>query len=413
MKYILNKLEKKNANYSKVFLQYDNLIYTIFAISIVSSLYIYLGSVKKENIIANFSLASVSIFLLMHLFSIGYEQFIYSNKSKLCKNDKVLFDKCVFIPIFFVISLYFVNLESVLPFKLNTEIILFEKKIQIKEYSLICLTVFFGIYAKIFASIFIILEKIHISNSLYLFKAIGLLIGSILFYLKLTNSIILALLLSEFIAFIFLFYNVQSRIKYSKLIIFDRNYIFSSINVFGFDFIMKADLMLLAYFLDPKIVAFYTIGSSVFEGFIQFISSFKYKIIKNIHLNNIDGVKAIFYFLIKLCFLFFPAYICFDYLSLNSQIFELFKLALILQLSLVCGCFGVLVYNLLEIDGKPKKLCLLSITLLLTNLAIGYILIPIVGVLGASIGSLVSFSCLTIYYLNYTRKKNVWNNSLL
>ena len=391
----------------------DNFLYTVFAIASASIYFLYLGFIDETKNIVLYSLYSVFSFLLIHLCSLGVDQFIiYNSKTRETDKEKAILPYQVWLPLLLTIVIFitlycfgeeigFFNYFSITP---N------ESKMFITIFSL---GILFGVYAKMSAAILISLGEVKKANYLFLGKAVGLFISvfSIIVF-SLSDLFWLPVILAELIGFFLVMPFVINRFKV-KGFDFSKKYVFSGINIFSFDGIMKADLILLSFFDLQVFLIFYSILSSVYEGFVQVLSSYRYQF-ANIVKITLDGKRFIeilktAYFIVGVGFS--PAALIFSFLVLGEFQLEWLISILILQLSLILGVYGIITFHFFELKGQPKSLMLLAMVSLLLNAVVGIVLIPVVGGVGVAIGTLVSFTLLSVVnyitFYQYSKKTNM------
>ena len=63
------------------------------------------------------------------------------------------------------------------------------------------------------------------------------------------------------------------------------------------------------------------------------------------------------------------------------------------------GVYGIISFHFFELQGRPKSLTLLAMMSVTLNVLVGIALIPVVGGVGVAVGTLVSFTILSI--VNY------------
>ena len=156
----------------------------------------------------------------------------------------------------------------------------------------------------------------HNANKLYLLKALGLNL-SLLCYVA--QNLIIHLYLHHWLSRFSLLSRRFILWQYTKEELLKENFkclFFIIFNVFGFDAIMKMDLLILSIFAGPKVLSVYALYSAVVEGYVQILASFKYKsslaIVKRIIGDNI--IKSGF----VLSLSFIPALLIFLLLSVKE-----------------------------------------------------------------------------------------------
>jgi hypothetical protein len=385
----------------------DNLLYVVIAIASASLYFLYLGFIEETKTIILYSLYSVFSFLLIHLCSLGVDQFIiYNSKIKETEGEKVILPYQVLLPllltivVFIMLSYFGEEVGFFNYFSISTN----EKKMFITIFSV---GILFGVYSKISAAILLSLGEVKKANYLFLGKAVGLFISvfSIIVF-SLSGLFWLPVVLAELMGFFLVMPFVINRFKV-KGFYFSKKYIFSGINIFSFDAIMKADLILLSLFDYQEFLIFYSVVSSVYEGFVQVLSSYRYQfasIIKiTLDAQRLNEILKTSYVAVAG---FSPAALIFSFLVLGGFEREWLMSIIILQLSLLMGVYGIITFHFFELQGRPKSLMLLAMISLVLNALVGIVLIPVVGGVGVAIGTLASFTFLSI--VNYITFQQYW-----
>ena len=375
-------------------------MYVGIAIASASIYFLYLGFIGETKSIILYSLFAVYSFFLIHLLSLGLDQFIiYKSTIGETVGGKVVVPHQAWIPlllviVFFILLSYFGEELGVFDY---FSIASNESQKFIVIFSL---SVFFGVYSKIGAAILLSLGQVKKANYLFLGKALGLFFSvSAIIIFSLEEFFWLPVVLAELTGFLLVTPFVMHRFKL-KGFYFEKKYIISGVNVFSFDAIMKADLILLSFFNFQEFLIFYSIVSSVFEGFVQVLSSYRYQF-ANIVKRTFDGQR--FHSILKISYIvvvgFSPAALIFSYLVIGTFEREWLISIAILQLSVLMGVYGIISFHFFELQGRPKSLTLLAMMSVTLNVLVGIALIPVVGGVGVAVGTLVSFTILSI--VNY------------
>tara|TARA_B110000977_G_scaffold50837_1_gene69071 strand:+ start:3133 stop:4323 length:1191 start_codon:yes stop_codon:yes gene_type:complete len=387
------------------FYQYDNLIYTALAIFGAASIFLFSTLFGDVELIGLFAFNSVIIFLLMHCFTIGIDAFILSN----LKSDLLPFNKQYFVPLLLfvltVISSQFVApaLSLFQPF----DYIQNNYNVGINlQFTLIAFGALLGAYSKImFAAIMLWTKNSHDANKLYLLKALGLNLSFLCYVVTKSHyTLIFAPLFVEVFTFVTTLYFVAIHKRGIVKRKFQMSFLLSSLNVFGFDAIMKMDLLILSIFAGPKVLSVYALYSAVVEGYVQIFASFKYKsslaIIKrdNWQVNNIikNG------FVLSLSFI--PALIIFLFVIGQGNQFMSEGLIYLLSLAVIASVPGIVLYNLFELRGCPEKTFTLSLIALMINLCFGYFLYPVWSTNAVAMGTLMSYLFLSVFNFYFWKK---------
>lgn len=376
-----------------------------------------MGHSNDIEVIGRFSIISTGIFLLTHVFSIGNDQSILSTKSIKKPEDMVFLDNRIFIPIFSFIATFSVacltfNIEI---FQDYLDVYLKDIKLFKIEYCLfIALTVFLANMSKTIASFFIISNFINTANTLYLFKSIGLLVGVLQFIIYRNFHELSIVFFMELICFLLLFILLLIKILYRKIIWTDQSYkkdfFIAGLNIFGFDSMLKQDLIILSFFQGPEQVAKYAVLSSVFEGIAQTITTLQQnysKILRNKIFDSNFEVKGKLNDLLsigrKLSYLFIFASSIFYFIVFSSLSIEIFIISIFLQIALLAGSPAIITFYTQSIEGNPLRLFSQSICIILINTFVSIMLYNVFGTLGVSIGTMLSFIAMRLIIYNYTK----------
>lgn len=377
----------------------SNIMYTALAILAAVILFLFATWFGSINLIAMFSVTSIVVFLFIHIMTLGIDTWILSLPRNI-RNTGCPLGTYYLLPLLFLAFMiafeYFIGITNHLsPITMIAEI---SELNPSTIFYLIITASTLGAYAKIFSAFLLIARnKADRSNLLYASKALGLYIGLILLlFIKFEIVYFVTVLLSEFISFIVLGFFVNcEKLKFSSMP-FDKKFIISAGNIFGFDAILKCDLLILTYLVSPKIVALYAIYSAVFEGYVQIFSSFRYKIAQFIKNNDLLSISRV----LKICFfisLSFPICLIIFLIILGKFISLInFSLVLTLSMALFVSTPGIVLYNYFELTGRPIFLTYLAMVSLILNLTIGLLLFKYLGFVAVAIGTLVSFLVITL-----------------
>jgi Na+-driven multidrug efflux pump len=335
------------------------------------------------------------------------DQFIiYDSTNKVNQSDRVLVPHQVWIPlilvlIFFSALLLFGEILGVFNyFSIGSD--------EIEFFTLIfSVSILFGIYSKVSAAVLLSLGEVKKANYLFLGKAIGLFVSVlIVFFFSVPELFWLPVILVELAGFLILIPFVLRRF-HVKGFDFKKKYIMSGVNVFSFDAIMKADLIILSFFDFPEFLIFYAVVSSVFEGFVQVLSSYRYQFA---HIVKKTFDISHFYSILKISFLvvigFSPAAMIFSYLVLGHFASEWLVAILVLQSSIILGVYGIITFHFFELQGRPINLTILALVSVTLNIIVGVLLIPVVGAVGVAFGTLASFTMLSL--VNFITFQRYW-----
>jgi hypothetical protein len=236
-------------------------------------------------------------------------------------------------------------------------------------------------------------------NLFFIGKAVGFLIGFILaYFLSLRDWLILLPFFTELMPFLILQSKVIGRYRIFFGFKLNPKYLLSGVNVFAFDAILKTDLILLSFSNSAQALPVYAILSSVYEGFVQIFSSYRYKfaILVNTPEKNIfnSGILAP---CLWISMLFTPAALLFNKFTVDQFDINIVSSILILQLALCVGVFGVVTFHYLEIKGRPMALTIISLACLCINIMLGSLFVKDFGIIGVSVASFVAYMCLTLF----------------
>ena len=394
----------------KRFSNYLPPLYSFIAIFFSALFFIYVGRSGNEDTIGRFSVISTIIFLLTHLFSLGNDHSILSSSIQNKNKDYFYIDKRIFIPLysfFLTLGLIFMLIEIELVVEYMSKYIPSFNSEYTHLVITIALTVFLANFSKTLASFLIINSLKDLGNLIFLFKAIGLGLGiaafifipglielHIVFIMELVCASLLVALYA-LLCFKFLFCNSKNG--------FQLKFVLSGLNIFGFDSILKQDLLVLSLFQSPTLVAKYAVISSVFEGIAQTITSLQQNYASKLR-NTLDGSRnerSSFYSLIKsgtlLSILFFPAAVIFFYIVFGYIDHTALIIIFILQAAILIGSGSIICFFTDAIIGNPLTLLLITLSIIIINLLVSIFLFQLIGVIGVSIGSLFAYSALRFF----------------
>lgn len=396
---------------------HSNSVATVFIIGLASIFFIYCGQSGKDDVIASYSLLTIYIFLLLHLLSFGLDQYIISDFSD-AEQGKVKVGWVIFYPIgMCLVVLFFVQFISAshkIEFYATVGLKYIYELNNTLPAILIMVTVLFGIYAKIYVAI---LTKLTVSNSgsyFFVGKSIGFCIGFFLaMVFSLREWLILMPIFTELLPFGILLFRVRGRLKLLKNFKINLDYLFSGVNVFSFDAILKTDLIILAFSSSIQNLPIYAILSSVYEGFVQIFSSYRYKFAALI-IQPVRGLiwREIIMPCIVVTLLFSPAVLIFNLLTVNQFDTNILLSILILQFALLAGIFGIITFHYLEIKGRPMMLTMISLMCLFLNILLGSLFVDKIGIVGVSSASLLAYLCLSLlncYFISRFSSKSFFH----
>lgn len=397
------------------------IFYSIISVIVAASYFIYLGMYQKENIISLFGISSTIIFLSIHFSSLGADHSIVSDKNKdglvkkISKADQLSIDYRVFFPIISIfISFLFLQIIRAIP---NNRIIseIFSDLVWHMEIAVIfVLIIFFATLTKVLTSYLITAKYINLANLYYLGKSLGLLSGVIIYELFFNFNILVIFLTMEFFVFCFLFaiyIALLNKIKWSKGM-YESKYLLSGFNVFGFDSIMKIDLLVLSFFGSNYEIARYAVLSNVFEGLSQLITSLQIKYAsllreaintKNIKTSLQKEFRNLLQHTKLISFLFFPAAYIFYSLVFNLPSISIVFLIILFQVTLFFGAAPIVTFFTYSIIKQPLKLLIITFCSLIFNILISVLLYNYLNVYGVILASLITFISLRFTILSKSR----------
>jgi len=395
-------------------------LYAFMAIGISALFFIYMGQTNRADVIGRFSIISTGIFLLTHIFSLGNDQAILSTVPNKIILSKIYLDKRLLVP-FFSFLASFIVIDTLFKFVLFESYLLnylTDLNIYKLQYSLIIsLTVFMANISKTLASFYIINNYINTANTLYFFKSIGLMFGVAAFIFLDSNKELLIVFLMELtccmsLILILLFHAIRQRLAWTYHH-FQKNFFIAGLNIFGFDSILKQDLIILSFFQGPSEVAKYAVISSVYEGLSQTITTLQQnysnvlrkkisiKFDPNFKLKNkLQNILSIGF---KLSILFIFAAPTFYFIVFSSIEAQIIIIIFILQVALLFGYPAIITFYTRSIQGEPFRLFVVSIFIIITNTFISIILYNIVGIVGVSIGTMLSFLMMRIFIYRHSK----------
>ena len=188
-----------------------------------------------------------------------------------------------------------------------------------------------------------------------------------------------------------------------------------AINNFIFDATTKVDMIMVSSLMPINVVGIYTIIINISEGFFGFsvlkrgeFYDYLLEQIKNGKAENIKRFFKVQYH--KFSLLAVPIFIagCI-YLAVISQDIDAVP---VIALGLnILGIFmispSILTYNLFFSLKKAKVLTGYISLSIATNIILNYLLIPSFGIIGASLGTLISFAILALLINNYISKASL------
>lgn len=379
-------------------------IYAALAIVFVSAFFIFQGNFGDKNTITNFSITSIIVFLLTHIFSFGNDQSLlateYEQIDKRFRLDLHLLTPLVSLVIIYSTLGWLYNLEF-MEIYLN-KFINVDKDKTILAFSAI---VFFALISKTLSCYFIVNSKQNHANLFYLYKSLSLGLSLALFCFDVISDELAIFVLMEMFSCVLLVLTLIFTVVKSRLLFqstgYNYRYIFGGLNVFGYDSLLKLDLVILSVFLEPALIAPYAIISSVFEGLSQAISSLQFNYSKHLLLfrdsvitktSFFSAVASLFKFGVYISFLFIPGCLIFLYIVLGEISALTVLIICFLQLSLTAASKSIIAFFTLSLLRRPALQFFFMIVLILLNVIISYWLFIWVGMVGVAIGSLIVFS---------------------
>lgn len=177
-----------------------------------------------------------------------------------------------------------------------------------------------------------------------------------------------------------------------------------AINNFIFDATTKVDMIMVSIFMPISIVGLYTIIMNITEGFFGFSvlkrGEFYNYLLEQIKHGRVENIKKFYKVQYhKFCLLAVPIFIagCIFLAMVSQAIDGVPVIALGLNiLGILLISPSILTYNLffsLKKTGVLTGYISLSIA---TNIVLNYLLIPLFGIIGASLGTLISFAILAL-----------------
>jgi hypothetical protein len=399
----------RQLNINEFIKNHTNAISTVIVIGAASLFFIYCGATDNKRIIAHYSLLTIYIFLLLHLFSLGLDQFIISNQSNL-EQGKLSIGLVFFYPLLFLLIFGFLlgvfNNSNLVDSYDNLGLEFLSEKNQSIPLSLIIACAIFGVYSKLFAGVLTKVGMTERANLYYFGKAVGFICGAgIAILIDIREWLILIPLATELVPFLILLPTIR-KIKLKKTYEINFSYVLSGLNVFSFDAIMKGDLLILSRSEHLDYLPVYSIISAVFEGFIQIFASYRYAFVEIVKNGNIfERLKKLARPFWILSLLFIPGALIFNYITVNQFDIYVFTSILLLQLALISGIIGIVSFHYLEIIGKPLQLTFISLVCVFINLIFGIFLVDKFTIVGVSIASLIAYLVLTLINI-YILKKN-------
>jgi hypothetical protein len=365
-------------------------------------------------VIASYSLLTIYIFLLLHLLSFGLDQYIISDFSNI-EHGKVKIGWAIFYPIGICLGILifvaFISDGIKSEFYATVGLKYLYELNNALPATLIVITALFGVYAKIYVAILTKLMVCNAGNYFFVGKAIGFCIGLFLAMIfSLREWLILLPIFTELLPFVILLLRVKGRLKLFNTFRINPNYLFSGVNVFSFDAILKTDLILLSFSGSLQYLPVYAILSSVYEGFVQIFSSYRYKFAALV-IQPVRGLiwREILVPCIWVTLMFSPAVLLFNLLTVNQFDANVVLSILILQCALFVGVFGIVTFHYLEIKGKPMMLTMISLKCLFLNVLLGSLFVDKLGIIGVSAASLLAYlllSSLNCYFISRFSSKS-------
>lgn len=163
----------------------------------------------------------------------------------------------------------------------------------------------------------------------------------------------------------------------------------------------RLDIFILLFFLEPAAVGIYSIGvtaaqlvwyasNSVNSIFFPYLSSMEKSKSKNHFSAKVIRFNLLINFLLVLMLCIFGSFLI-DFLY-GYEFSESYFVLLILAPGLLVDSIGRNLVAWLKAEGAPKILSIISITSLVINIILNFILIPNFGLYGAALSSVITYS---------------------
>lgn len=404
-----------------------NITFFIFSSLFTFSTHLFLIKYYSIEILGNFTIIFVYIFIVSQLSAFGFQNFlIYFIKNyKYVQNEDLILFRCLYYSLIagIIVALISFILSDLFGFLLNNK--QFSKNLKIASISLI----FFGCN-RVFASF------LNMKNSLILYGSINttryLLILIFIFFsyfLKFNYYIIpYCFLFAEIIITIYslmiiYFKNIKIKVNFilDKTII---NYSFQSfLSNFFISINLKIDVLMIFILLSEFYVGVYTLVIIFFDGFLSILfvlrDFLKPQINKLIYQKDYKKLLILKKYIqvrvfILIClssFLLLIVYIpMIDLLNLNSLFkqnwYPLFTLLFVLAICSIIIPFN----NILISLGNFKMHTYINAIVLFSNIFLNYYLIQFFELNGAAISTAISMliGCLLIIIFNIRNKQFNW-----
>lgn len=383
-------------------------LYAGLAIGFVSIFFIFQGRFGDTEVITKFSIISVLLFLFTHIFSFGNEQSLLASgcrkvENYYCLNSHLFTPVASFVGVFITATCLF-RLDFVGDYL--TKFISLDKENTILVFSIsVCLAA----SSKTLVAFFIVNGRQGLANQFYLYKSVALGISLLLYSLRAFDFILLIFFVMELICFVLMAITTLIVLSQTRAMFqpysYDYRYILAGLNIFGYDSLLKLDLILLSIFLPPSSIAPYAIISSVFEGLSQAVSSLQFnysKFLLNVKNENLEfekfefEVTRLFSFGRVLAFLFIPSSMVFLFLVEGVMRLTDLSIVFVLQFSLLFASKPIIAFFTLSLLGHPSYQCAYMFALIIANIAVSYFLFFIMGIIGVAFGSLLVFIAMSI-----------------
>lgn len=255
-----------------------------------------------------------------------------------------------------------------------------------------------------------------------------IIIFTVIFYEKFgtLESIFFAFLLSNVISIVphlriffnkelYLFKEIDSNKKYFK---YGKYFLLLSIFTALIDF---SDRFILTYYSGYDVVASYASNQIIFQQIVGSVLSVLYlywspKIITASNLNKNTKVKSLYdnmtknMGLIAFCVIF-VTYVCSEYLLsfIGKDIKSLSHVNIaLIQLGIVIGCFKGFIIDLgFILENKSKNIFAISVVIAILNVFSNLCLIPIFGIIGAAVSTIIAYLVgiwIGLYYISKSYK---------
>lgn len=377
------------------------------AIGGASLYFIALGVLENTETIADFSVVSVYVFLFAHLSSLGIDQYVIAGSKTKLRSSPIELPLVSLLPILIFPCVWVLLVWSLPSHVLGSYL----QGLSIDSPSVMAvlmLAIIFCVYGKFAAAVWVAQGMARRANMLYLGKAAGLLF-SVVFLLLCgqSKSFWWVILCTELSGFLLVLPGSFGTVVFKRDSAVPMKFLFSGANVFSFEAVMKADLLLLSWLGFDVYLIYYALASSVFEGFVQLLSSFRYRF--SVMVGSADFAREfrqMSLFGSAITLFYFPAALLFIFVVTGSLHPDFLLTLVILQVALMVGVKGIVGFHYLEIKSQPERLFALAILSLTLNLITGWWLTEHIGGIGVAFGTLLAFTLLTAVAVLETHDEN-------